>query len=212
MVPFVIPCADLARKGKGWSWKDVKKLHTLTNKYWGTVVKHWHNIPIPAAQKLLEHCQSPFFPLTLFATSEKYSVRQRTCQRAAEHCSSLNRSDKSSWVQFAGHSHMQVASVCGKGSFENGEKTGTPLQARAGKGLWKQPCTYYSHSSIGLSQDMWDCGRRGCWQAREPSILSLLGPRVSWMLQRTALKCIWKRLDWKWSTAVSLQVHTGKYS
>ena len=56
--------------------------------------------------------------LTLFTTSETCSVRQRTCQRAAKPCSSLNRSDESSLssVQFAG-----CLRVCGKGSFENGQ-------------------------------------------------------------------------------------------
>ena len=112
-------------------WNQIKSC-TFTSKYWRTFMnhpgmwfpsqQHWF---VPRWQKM--PVTSPVtFPLTILMTSEEYSGSLEAAMSENHPTSSsvkwevlLSLCVILSWMQFAGHSHVQVASVNEKGSFQN---------------------------------------------------------------------------------------------
>ena len=104
--------------------------------------------------------------IDLLTTSEEYSGSLEAAMSENHPTSSSVKWDVLlslcvvlSWMQFAGHSRGQVPSAYGKGWIETRSQA-APLQASTGEHSWVS-LAYDSHpSSIGLSQEMWHCGRR----------------------------------------------------
>ena len=115
-------------------WNQITSC-TFTSKYWRTFMHHpgiWfpsqHHWSVPRHVTLWQKMPvtSPVtFPLTLLTTSEEDSGSFEAAMSENHPTSSsvkwvlLSLCVILSWMQFAGHSHVQVASVNEKGSFEN---------------------------------------------------------------------------------------------
>ena len=155
-------------------WNQITSC-TFTSTYWRTFMnhpglwfpsqQHW-SVPryVTVWQKMLVTLPITF-PLTLLTTSEEYSGSLEADMSENHPTSSsvkwvlLSLCVILSWIQSAGRSNVQVALFHGKGCFETRSQA-AHLQAHTGEHSWITPACHSLPSSIGLSQDMWHCGRR----------------------------------------------------